>query len=67
MTVEELDLLAKLNEIDPENIDDDEIALLLQEALNITDGDVYEAITFIAENSELDFERLEKVYTTFLK
>ena len=36
-TVEELDLLGKLSEIVPEELDDDSLASLLEEALVITD------------------------------
>jgi hypothetical protein len=64
MTVEEIDLLAQLSEIDPDNLDDDSIASLLEEALVITDDDIYEAISFITENSEIDHNDLHRVYTT---
>jgi len=67
MTVEELELLGELSEIDLNTIDDDELATLLEEALEITDGDPYEAITFITENSELNYEDLQRVYNTFKK
>ncbi len=67
MTVEELELLGELSEIDLNTIDDDELATLLEEALEITDDDPYEAITFITENSELNYEDLQRVYNTFKK
>lgn len=67
MTVEELELLATLSELDIENIDDDALASFLEEALEITDGDPYEAITFITENSEISYEDLQRVYNTFIK
>jgi hypothetical protein len=67
MTVEELELLGTLSEIDLESIDDDAIATLLEEALEITDHDPYEAITFITENSEIPYEDLQRVYDTFKK
>ena len=67
MTVEELELLGTLSEIDIDELDDDSLANLLEEALDITDGDAYEAITFITENSEVDYEDLQRVYNTFKK
>lgn len=67
MTVEELELLGTLSEIDIDELDDDSLATLLEEALDITDGDAYEAITFITENSEVDYEDLQRVYNTFKK
>ena len=67
MTVEELELLGTLSEIDLQEIDDDTIAELLEEALGITDEDPYEAITFITENSEIPYEDLQRVYDTFKK
>ena len=67
MTVEELELLGTLSEIDLRDIDDDTIADLLEEALEITDEDPYEAITFITENSEIPYEDLQRVYDTFKK
>ncbi len=67
MTVEELELLGELSEIDIETLDDDTIAELLDKALEITDGDPYEAITFITENSEIPYEDLQRVYDTFKK
>jgi len=67
MTVEELELLGTLSEIDLQEIDDDTIAGLLEEALEITDEDPYEAITFITENSEIPYEDLQRVYDTFKK
>ena len=67
MTVEELELLGTLSEIDLRDIDDDTIAGLLEEALEITDEDPYEAITFITENSEIPYEDLQRVYDTFKK
>ena len=66
MTVEELELLGLLSEIDVENLDDDTLASLLEDALEITDGDPYEAIAFITENSEIPYAELERVYNTFL-
>jgi len=41
MTVEELELLGELSEIDVETLDDDIIAELLDKALEITDDDPY--------------------------
>jgi hypothetical protein len=67
MTVEELELLGTLSEVDLDTIDDDELATLLEEALEITDEDPYEAITFITENSEINYEDLQRVYNTFKK
>jgi len=67
MTVEELELLGKLSEIDPIDLDDDSLAGLLEEALEITDDDAYEAIAFITENSDIDYEDLQRVYNTFKK
>ena len=67
MTVEELDLLGKLSEIDPEELDDDSLASLLEESLVITDDDPYEAIAFITENSDISYEDLQRVYNTFKK
>jgi len=67
MTVEELELLGKLSEIDPVDLDDDSLAGLLEEALEITDEDAYEAIAFITENSDIDYEDLQRVYNTFKK
>jgi len=67
MTVEELELLGKLSEIDPTDLDDDSLASLLEEALEITDDDAYEAIAFITENSDIDYEDLQRVYNTFKK
>jgi uncharacterized protein YciI len=67
MTVEELELLGTLSEIDVNELDDDKIAELLEEALAITDDDPYEAITFITENSEIPYEDLQRVYDTFKK
>lgn len=67
MTVEELELLGTLSEIDLQDIDDDTIAGLLEEALEITDEDPYEAITFITENSEIPYVDLQRVYDTFKK
>jgi hypothetical protein len=67
MTVEELDLLGKLSEIVPEELDDDSLASLLEEALVITDDDAYEAIAFITENSDINYEDLQRVYNTFKK
>ena len=67
MTVEELELLGKLSEIDPTDLDDDSLAGLLEEALEITDDDAYEAIAFITENSDIDYEDLQRVYNTFKK
>jgi len=67
MTVEELELLGELSEIDVETLDDDTIAELLDKALEITDEDPYEAITFITENSEIPYEDLQRVYDTFKK
>ena len=67
MTVEELELLGTLSEIDLLEIDDDAIAGLLEEALEITDDDAYEAIAFITENSDIDYEDLQRVYNTFKK
>ncbi len=66
MTVEELELLGKLSEIDPEEMDDDALASLLEEALEITD-DPYEAIAFITENSDINYEDLQRVYNTIIK
>ncbi len=65
MTVEELELLGKLSEIDPTDMDDDSLASLLEEALAITDDDPYEAIAFITENSDIEYEDLQRVYNTF--
>jgi len=65
MTVEELELLGTLSEIDLVDIDDDTIADLLEEALVITDEDPYEAITFIMENSEIPYADLQRVFDTF--
>ncbi len=65
MTVEELELLGKLSEIDPTDMDDDSLASLLEEALAITDDDAYEAIAFITENSDIEYEDLQRVYNTF--
>ncbi len=67
MTVEELELLGTLSELDIDSLDDDSLASLLEEALEITDDDPYEAITFITENSEIDYEDLQRVYNTFKK
>jgi len=67
MTIEELELLADLSEIDMENLDDDLIAELLERALEVTDGDPYEAITFITENSDIPYNDLQRVYDTFKK
>lgn len=67
MTVEELELLGTLSEIDLDSLDDDSLASLLEEALEITDNDPYEAITFITENSEIAYEDLQRVYNTFKK
>jgi hypothetical protein len=67
MTVEELELLGTLSEVDLDTIDDDELANLLEEALEITEDDPYEAITFITENSEINYEDLQRVYNTFKK
>jgi len=67
MTVEELELLGELSEIDVETLDDDTIAELLDKALEITDEDPYEAITFITENSEIPYSDLQRVYDTFKK
>jgi len=67
MTVEELELLGKLSEIDPVDMDDDSLASLLEEALEITDDDAYEAIAFITENSDIEYEDLQRVYNTFKK
>jgi hypothetical protein len=67
MTVEELELLGTLSELDLENLDDDALASLLEEALAVTDEDPYEAITFITENSEIPYEDLQRVYNTFKK
>ena len=67
MTVEELELLGTLSELDLIEIDDDTIAELLEEALEITDEDPYEAITFITENSEIPYTDLQRVYDTFKK
>jgi hypothetical protein len=67
MTVEELELLGTLSELDVDSLDDDSLASLLEEALEITDDDPYEAITFITENSEIDYEDLQRVYNTFKK
>ncbi|OQX73883.1 MAG: hypothetical protein B6D59_04215 [Campylobacteraceae bacterium 4484_4] len=67
MTVEELELLATLSELDVDSLDDDGLASLLEEALEVTDGDPYEAITFITENSDISYEDLQRVYNTFKK
>ncbi len=67
MTVEELELLGTLSELDLDSLDDDSLASLLEEALEITDEDPYEAITFITENSEIGYEDLQRVYNTFKK
>jgi len=67
MTVEELELLGTLSELDLVELDDDTIAELLEEALVITDEDPYEAITFITENSEIPYTDLQRVYDTFKK
>ena len=67
MTVEELELLGTLSEIDVDELNDDSLASLLEEALDITDGDAYEAITFITENSAVAYEDLQRVYNTFKK
>ena len=67
MTVEELELLATLSELDVDTLDDDGLASLLEEALEVTDGDPYEAITFITENSDISYEDLQRVYNTFKK
>ena len=67
MTVEELELLGTLSELDLDSLDDDSIASLLEEALEITDDDAYEAISFITENSEIPYEDLQRVYNTFKK
>ena len=67
MTVEELELLGTLSEIDLDYLDDDSLASLLEEALEVTDDDAYEAITFITENSEINYEDLQRVYNTFKK
>ena len=67
MTVEELELLGTLSELDLAELDDDTIAELLEEALVITDEDPYEAITFITENSEIAYTDLQRVYDTFKK
>ncbi len=67
MTVEELELLGTLSEIELDILDDDALATLLEEALEITDDDPYEAITFITENSEINYEDLQRVYNTFKK
>jgi hypothetical protein len=67
MTVEELELLGELSEIDIAELDDDTIAELLDSALEVTDDDPYEAITFITENSEIAYEDLQRVYDTFKK
>ncbi len=67
MTVEELELLATLSELDAEELDDDALANLLEEALEVTDNDPYEAITFITENSDISYEDLQRVYNTFKK
>ena len=67
MTVEELELLGTLSELDLVELDDDTIAELLEEALVITDEDPYEAITFITENSEIAYTDLQRVYDTFKK
>ncbi len=66
MTVEELELLGMLSEIDLDNLDDDVLASLLEDALEITEGDPYEAITFITENSDIPYTELERVFNTFL-
>jgi len=67
MTIEELELLADLSEIDKEHLDDDLIAELLERALEVTDDDPYEAITFITENSDIPYNDLQRVYDTFKK
>ena len=67
MTVEELELLGTLSELDVDSLDDDGLANLLEEALDVTDGDPYEAITFITENSDIEYEDLHRVYNTFIK
>ncbi len=67
MTVEELELLGELSELDLEELDDDIIAELLDKALLITDDDPYEAITFITENSEIPYEDLQRVFDTIKK
>ena len=67
MTVEELELLGTLSELDVDSLDDDGLASLLEEALDVTDGDPYEAITFITENSDIEYEDLHRVYNTFIK
>lgn len=67
MTVEELELLGTLGELELDSLDDDELASLLEEALEITDDDAYEAIAFITENSEIPYEDLQRVYNTFKK
>jgi len=67
MTIEELELLADLSEIDIETLDDDLIAELLDKALEITDNDPYEAITFITENSDISYNDLQRVYDTIKK
>ncbi|MCH9814044.1 MAG: hypothetical protein K0U47_08900 [Epsilonproteobacteria bacterium] len=60
-------MLGTLSELDIDSLDDDSLASLLEEALEITDDDPYEAITFITENSEIDYEDLQRVYNTFKK
>ena len=66
MTIDELNLVAKLSEIQPKDVDDDEIAEIMQDALGITDNDSYEAITFITENSDIPYDTIQRVYKTFL-
>ena len=53
------------NKVIEKDVDDDEIAEIMQDALGITDNDSYEAITFITENSDIPYDTIQRVYKTF--
>lgn len=67
MSYEEIDLLGQLTETLEGPINDNDLIELLSAALELTEGDHYEAIAFLTQNSHLSHQRLYRLYKGFLK
>lgn len=67
MSYEEIEVLGQLSDLSEGFASDDELIELLSSALELTEGDHYEALSFLTQNSHLSYQRLYRLYKGFLK
>ena len=67
MSYEEIELLGLLNEFCEEGANENDLIELLSCALEMFEGDEYEAISYICENSDFSQRNLHRIYRGFIK